>query len=75
MKVQFDKSQYSTVERSSCLVLVQWMKDKSRTVNPCLLECMYIALVHSLRCVCVCVCVCVCTRVWVDGGIGGGDLR
>ena len=41
MKVQFDKSQYSTVGRSSCLVHVKWMKDQSRTVNPCLFKCMY----------------------------------
>ena len=58
MKVQFDKSKYSTVERSSCLVHVQWMKDQSRTVNPCLFKCMYIALVHSYVCLgCMCVCV------------------
>ena len=68
MKVQFDKSQYSTVGRSSCLVHVQWMKDQSRTVNPCLFKYMYIALVHSYVCLgCVC----------VGGGevMGGGDLR
>ena len=41
VKVQFDKSQYSTVGRSSCLVYDQWMKDQSRTVNPCLFKCMY----------------------------------
>ena len=62
MKVQFDKSNYSTVGRSSCLVHVQWMKDQSRTVNPCLLK--FITLVHSyVRLGCVCVCV---------GGGGGG---
>ena len=37
-KVQFDKSNYSTVGRSSCLVHVQWMKDRSRTVNSCLFK-------------------------------------
>ena len=36
MKVQFHKSQYSTVGMSSCLVHVQWMKDQSTTVNLCL---------------------------------------
>ena len=69
MKVQFDKSQYSTVGRSSCLVHAQWMKDQSRTVhlNACT------ALVRSYVCL---VCVCVC--VWGGGGgegMGGGDLR
>ena len=36
--IQFDKSQHSSVGRSSCLVYVQWMKDqsKSKAVNPCL---------------------------------------
>ena len=53
MKVQFDKSQYSTGGRSSCLVHVQWMKDQSRTVNPYLCT----APVHSYVCLgCVCVC-------------------
>ena len=62
MKEQFDKSNYSTVGRSSCLVHVQWMKAQSQQsnyLNAC------VALVHSyvcLRCVC--------------GGLkGGGDLR
>ena len=62
MKVQLDKSQYSTVGRSSCLVHVQWMKDQSRTVNSCSFKWM---TVHSYVCL-VCVCV---------GGGGGGDLR
>ena len=63
MKVQLDKSKYSTVERSSCLVLVQWMKGQPRTVNPCLFKMPCIALVHSYVCLgCVCVC----------GGGGGG---
>ena len=44
--MQFDKSEYSTIGRSSCLVRVQWMKDQSGTVNPCLLNAC-IALVHS----------------------------
>ena len=65
MKVQLDKSKYSTVGRSSCLVLVQWMKGQPRTVNPCLFKC------H--------VCLgCVCVRVggWGGGGgMGEGDLR
>ena len=38
MKVQLDKSKYSTLGRSSCLVLVQWMKGQPRTVNPCLFK-------------------------------------
>ena len=54
MKVQFDKSQYSTVGRSGCLVCVQWMKDQSRTVNPCLFKCMYRHGYVCLGCVCVC---------------------
>ena len=54
MKVQ---SKYSTVGRSSCLVLAQWMKGQPRTVNPCLCKCV---LVHNYVCLgCVCVCVCV----------------
>ena len=64
-----DKSKYCTVGRSSCLVLVQWMKGQPRTVNPCLFKChVRIALVHSyvFR-------VCVCGWVDVWGG-GGGRL-
>ena len=61
MKVQFDKSQYSTVGRSSCLVHVQWMKDQSRT-----------ALAHSYVCL---GCVFVCLWIGGGGGIAGGDLR
>ena len=62
MKVQFDKSQYSTAGRSSCLVHVQWMKDQSRTVNSC-----------SFSYVCL---VCVCVGGGGGGeGMGGGDLR
>ena len=64
MKVQFDKSKYSTVGRSSCLVLVQWKKGQPRTVNPCL-PC--IALVHSYVCL-------GCECVWVGGGGGGGGM-
>ena len=69
MKVQLDKSKYSTVGRSSCLVLVQWMKGQPRTVNPCLFKChVAIALVHSYVCL-----GCVCVRVgrWMGGGWGG----
>ena len=32
MKVQFDKSQYSTVGRSSCLVHVQWIKNSELVI-------------------------------------------
>ena len=32
-------SKYSTDGRSSCLVLVQWMKGQPRTVNQCLFKC------------------------------------
>ena len=67
MKVQLDKSKYSTVGRSSCRVLVQWMKGQPRTVNPCLFKC------H----VCLgCVCVCGWVGEWVSGwgGGGGGDM-
>ena len=54
MKVQLDKSKYSTVGKSSCLVLVQWMKGQPRTVNPCLFK-SCIALVHSYVCLgCAC---------------------
>ena len=72
--VQLDKSQYSTVGRSSCLVHVQWMKNQSRTVNSLLFKCMYSScackvLVHRYMCL---VCVCVCLG---GGGVGGGDLR
>ena len=71
MKVQFDKSQYSTVGRSSCLVHVQWMKDQSRTVNSCSFKCMYSS--------CTQLCVfSVCVGVWGGGGgegMGGGDLN
>ena len=67
MKVQFDKSQYSTVGRSSCLVHVQWMKDQSRTVNSCSFTCT--ALVHSYVCL-----VCVCVGGGGEG-MGGGDLK
>ena len=73
MKVQFDKSQYSTVGRSSCLVHVQWMKDQSRTVNQCYLNaCMqFLYIVLCLMCVWV--------GGWMGGegrgyGWGGGDL-
>ena len=65
IKVQFDKSNYSTVRRSSCLVHVQWMKalfHQSRTVDPYHLN-VCIALVHSYVCLgCVC--------VWVNGWWG-----
>ena len=39
--VVFADLKYSTVGRSSCLVLVQWMKGQPRTVlvNPCLFKC------------------------------------
>ena len=79
MKVQLDKSNYSTVGRSSCLDHVQWMKaqsHQSRTINLCLFKCMYTSCTYLcvLRvCVCVCglyewgECVCVC-----GGGGGGG---
>ena len=58
---------YSTVGRSSCLIL-QWMKaqsHQSRIVNVC----------KSMYSSCTKLCVfrmCVC--VWVGGGGGGGDL-
>ena len=42
MKVQFDKSYYSTVEKSCCLVDVKTQSHQSRTVNPCLFKCMYV---------------------------------
>ena len=71
MKVQFDKLQYSTVGRSSCLVHVWWMKDQSRTVNLCLFKCMYSSCKYNyVFRVCVC--------VWGGGGgggMGGGGLR
>ena len=64
MKVQFDKSQYSTVGMSSCLVQDEGPTKNSEPV---------LALVHSYVCLgCVCVC------GWVGesvGGVGGGDLR
>ena len=69
MKVQFDKSNYST--RSSCLVHVQWMKaqsHQSRIVNLCFhLINACIALVHSYVCL-----GCVCVGGWVGGFWGGG---
>ena len=68
MKVQLDKSNYSTVGRSSCLDHVQWMKaqvHQSRTINLCLFKCMYTS------CTYLCVLrVCVC----VGGGGGGGCM-
>ena len=75
MKVQFDKSQFSTVGRSSCLVHVRWMKDQSRTLNPCLFKCVYSSC--SKLCVfrmCVCVCACMCVCVGGGGDMGWGDL-
>ena len=69
MKVQLDKSKYSTVGRRTCLVLVQWMKGQPRTVNPCLFKCnIYVCLG------------CLCVGGWVggwvgEGGMGEGDLR
>ena len=81
MKVQLDKSNYSTVGRSSCLDHVQWMKaqsHQSRTINLCLFKCMYTSCTYLcvLR-VCVCTCVCVgCMSGGRGGGVGGGgDLR
>ena len=71
MKVQFDKSQFITVGRSSCLVHVRWMKDQSRTLNPCLFKCVY----SSCSKLCVFrMCVCVCGGGG-GGGMGWGDLR
>ena len=72
MKVQFDKSQYSSVGRSSCLVCVRWMKNQSRTLNPCLFPFMYssCALLCVIR-VCACVCVCVCAYLWMSVCVGG----
>ena len=81
MKVQFDKSNYSTVGRSSCLDHVQWMKaqsHQSRTISLCLFKCMYTSRTYlCVFRVCVCVCVCVCGLYeWGEwGGMGGGDLR
>ena len=82
MKVQFYKSKYSRVGRSSCLDHVQWMKaqsHQSRTISLCLFKCMYTS------CTYLCVfSVCVCGGGWVGcmsggsgggGGMGGGDLR
>ena len=66
MKVQFNKSKYSTVGRSSCLVVVQWMTGQPRTVNPCSFKCMYSSCT-KLCVFTVCVCVGVC-------GGGGGDM-
>ena len=60
MKVQMDKSKYSTVGRTSCLALVQWMKGQPRTVNLCSFKCSYVCLG------------CVCVGRWVDGWVGGG---
>ena len=75
MKVQLDKSKYSTVGRSSCLIPVQWMKGQPRTKNPCLIKCH----VHSYVCL---GCACVCVGGWMGawwggrgGGMGEGDLR
>ena len=74
MNVQFDKSQYSTVGRSSCLVHAQWMKDQSRTVNPCMFKCMYSSwmkdqsrTVNSCIFKCMYIAMCVC-----GGGQWGG---
>ena len=51
MKVQLDKSKYSTVGMSSCLVLVQWMKGRptARTLNPCLFNAMYCDLRGQIK--------------------------
>ena len=59
MKVQFDKSQYSTVGRSSCLVPIK----NSEPVSYVCLECV---------CVCLCVCVCVGGGVWL--GVTTGNV-
>ena len=79
MKIQLDKSKYSTVGGSSCLVHVQWMikaqSHQSGTVYLCLFKCMY----SSCTQLCVFrVCVCGCGCGWMGGGggrMGGGDLR
>ena len=78
-----DKLKYSTVGRSSCLVLVQWIKGQPRTVNPCLFKCHVLLLYIALCVYGVCewvggwidVWVWVCVCVWGGGGMSEGDHR
>ena len=76
LKVHFDQSSLSTVERSTCLVRVQQMIvkaqfDQSRTASVSsdthVYMYIYYDYVYMLVCVRACVCVCVCVG---RGGYG-----
>ena len=61
MKVQFHKSQYSTVGRSSCLVHVQCMDERpTKNTEP----------VHVYVCIAIVDSYVYCVCVWVGGWLG-----
>ena len=66
MKVQFDKSNYTTVGPEGAAVFSCSVDEGTvpPIVNPCLFKCMYSSLCVFRVCVCVC--------GWMDGGVWVG---